>query len=113
MKLSIATLPPLHLCRYHRTGMLPGSTTSWGPSRQFRESHKFASDAELAALIGSHTVFYTPKVVNSPRQIEQDIQPWRNRLRAIPLEAIRREAEGPLERARLQDEASQHEFFLK
>jgi DNA transposition AAA+ family ATPase len=74
---------------------------------------KFASDAELAALIGSHTVFYTPKVVNSPRQIEPDIQQWRNRLRAIPLEAIRREEEGPLERARQQDEASQHEFFLK
>jgi SpoVK/Ycf46/Vps4 family AAA+-type ATPase len=46
----------------------------------------FASDMELAALVGSQTVFYTPKVVNSPRQIEQDIQLWRNRLRAIPLE---------------------------
>src|SRR2546427_9905428 len=34
--------------------------------------YKFASDAELAALIGSDTIFYTPKVVNSPRQIEQD-----------------------------------------
>src|SRR4029453_16667104 len=75
--------------------------------------YKFASDVELAALIGSHTVFYTPKAVNSPKQIEQDIQQWRNRLRAIPLEAIRREEEGPLERARQQDEASQHEFFLK
>jgi DNA transposition AAA+ family ATPase len=75
--------------------------------------YSFASDAELAALLGSHTVFYTPKVVNSPKQIEQDIQGWRNRLRAIPLEAIRREEEGPLEFARRQDEASKHAFFLQ
>ena len=75
--------------------------------------YSFASDAELAALLGSHTVFYTPKVVNSPKQIEQDIQGWRNRLRAIPLEVIRREEEGPLELARRQDEASKHAFFLQ
>jgi hypothetical protein len=75
--------------------------------------YSFASDAELAALLGSQTVFYTPKVVNSPRQIEEDIQGWRNRLRAIPLEALRREEEGPLERARQQDEASKHAFFIQ
>jgi len=75
--------------------------------------YKFASDAELAALIGSDTVFYTPKVVNSPRQIEQDIQQWRNRLRAIPLEVLRREEEAPLERARQQDAVSEHAFFLQ
>ena len=75
--------------------------------------YSFASDAELAALLGSQTVFYTPKVVNAPRQIEEDIQGWRNRLRAIPLEALRREEEGPLARARQQDEASQHAFFMQ
>jgi hypothetical protein len=75
--------------------------------------YRFASDAEFAALLGSYTIFYTPKVVNSPKQIEQDIQGWCNRLRAIPLEAIRREEEGPLERARQQDEASKHAFFLQ
>jgi hypothetical protein len=72
-----------------------------------------APDAELAALVGSQTVFYTPKVVNSPRQIEQDIQLWRNRLRAIPLEVIRREKEEALEVARQQDMASEQEFFLQ
>ena len=75
--------------------------------------YRGASDAELDALLGSHTVFYTPKVVNAPRQIEQDIQGWRNRLRAIPLEALRREEEGPLERARQQDEANKHAFFMQ
>jgi DNA transposition AAA+ family ATPase len=75
--------------------------------------YSFASDTELAALVGSQTVFYTPKVVNSPRQIEQDIQLWRNRLRAIPLEVIRREKEAALEVARQQDMVSQQEFFLQ
>ena len=28
--------------------------------------YTYASDADLAALIGSQTVFYTPSVVNSP-----------------------------------------------
>src|SRR6202521_2650537 len=75
--------------------------------------YKGASDAELAALIDSHTVFYTPKVVNSPRQIAQDIQQWRNRLRAIALEVLRREKEAPLARARQQDAVSKQEFFLQ
>ena len=72
--------------------------------------YSFVSDAEFAALIGSHTVFYTPKVVNSPRQIEQDIEGWRFQLRAIPLEALHREEERELEHARQQDEARQREF---
>jgi Cdc6-like AAA superfamily ATPase len=76
-------------------------------------SYSFASDTELAAFVGSQTIFYTPKVVNSPRQIEQAIQLWRNRLRAIPLEVIRREKEAALEVARQQDMASEQEFFLQ
>jgi len=52
-------------------------------------------------------------VVNSPRQTEQGIQLWRNRLRAIPLEVIRREKEAALEVARQQDLASEQEFFLQ
>jgi SpoVK/Ycf46/Vps4 family AAA+-type ATPase len=75
--------------------------------------YSLASDAELAALVGSQTVYYTPKVVNSPRQIAQDIQLWRNRLRAIPLEVIRREKEGLLEHARQQDAENEQEFFLR
>src|SRR5215475_5482633 len=59
--------------------------------------YSFASDMQLAALVRSQTIYYIPKVVNSPRQIEQDIQLWRNRLRAIPLEVIRREKEEALE----------------
>jgi hypothetical protein len=70
-----------------------------------------ASDAELAAVLGSNTIFYTPKVANSPRQIEQDIQGWRHRLRAIPLEALSREEEPLVERARQEDDANKEAFF--
>jgi DNA transposition AAA+ family ATPase len=72
-----------------------------------------ASDAELAAVLGSNTIFYTPKVVNSPRQIEQAIQGWRHRLRAIPLEALDREEETLLARARQEDAAKREAFFLQ
>lgn len=72
-----------------------------------------ASDAELAAVLGSNTIFYTPKVVNSPRQIEQAIQGWRHRLRAIPLEALDREEETLLARARQEDAAKKEAFFLQ
>jgi DNA transposition AAA+ family ATPase len=70
-----------------------------------------ASDAELAAVMGSTTIFYTPKVVNAPRQIEQDIQGWRNRLRAIPVEALYREEEPLLALARQEDTANREAFF--
>jgi DNA transposition AAA+ family ATPase len=73
--------------------------------------YQCASDAELVAVIGSNTIFYTPNVVNSPRQIEQDIQGWRNRLRAIPLAALYREEEPLLELARQEDAANKEAFF--
>ena len=75
--------------------------------------YQCASDAELAAVLGSNTIFYTPKVVNSPRQIEQAIQGWRHRLRAIPLEALDREEETLLARARQEDAAKKEAFFLQ
>ena len=75
--------------------------------------YQCASDAELAAVLGSNTIFYTPKVVNSPRQIAQAIQGWRHRLRAIPLEALDREEETLLARARREDAAQKEAFFLQ
>ena len=70
------------------------------------------SDAEHAALMGSDTVFYTAKVVNSPRRIEQDLAGWRRRLHTIPLEALYREEERELECARQQDKPKQLAFAL-
>ena len=76
-------------------------------------SCKKASDAELAALLDCHTVLYTPNVVNSPRQVEEAIRMRRNHLQAIPLEVLHREEEALRARARLQDEASEQEFFFR
>jgi hypothetical protein len=39
----------------------------------------------------SHTVFYTPKVVNSPGEVDRGIEQWRRTLRTIQLEPIERE----------------------
>ena len=36
--------------------------------------YRSVSEAELAALQGSDTIFYTPKVANTPSQIEQEIK---------------------------------------
>src|SRR5215831_3382589 len=75
--------------------------------------YQCASDTELAAVLGSNTIFYTPKVVNSPRQIAQAIQGWRHRLRAIPVEALSREEETLRARARQEDAAQKEAFFLQ
>ncbi len=50
-----------------------------------------AAAAALAAASDSHTVFYTPKVVNSPAQVERDIELLRHRLRSLLWEQINRE----------------------
>ena len=62
-----------------------------------------ASGPGPIALLGSDTVFYTPKVVHSPKQIEQALARWRLRLHAIPLEVLHYEEEKALERAKKQD----------
>jgi DNA transposition AAA+ family ATPase len=45
-----------------------------------------ASTEALTALVESHTVFYTPPVVNTPAQVERDIRGLRADLRAILVE---------------------------
>src|SRR4029450_5646541 len=50
----MATPPPLSRCRYHLTGMLPHTTTSGGPSRQFRESLKQLAAIERGDVLVQH-----------------------------------------------------------
>jgi DNA transposition AAA+ family ATPase len=45
-----------------------------------------ASSEALTALLESHTVFYTPAVVNTPAHVERDIRRLRSDLRAIRVE---------------------------
>lgn len=62
---------------------------------------------ELREIRGSEVVFYTPKVVNSPGQIERDIALLREKLRHLMVEdlaqerdAVRKDTPGRGERAR-------------
>ena len=70
-----------------------------------RFHYRLTPDADLNSLQHSRTVFYTPKVSNTPRQIEADIDAWRRRLRAIPLETLKLEEADSLRRACAEDKA--------
>jgi hypothetical protein len=48
------------------------------------------TDAKLAEVLDSNTVFYTPRVVNSPGQIDRHIEELRSHLQDIVVESVRR-----------------------
>lgn len=62
------------------------------------------SAADVAAVAGSTTVFYTPAVVNTPGRIAQDIQIQRHQLRALAIDVWVQEREAQ-QKARRQAEA--------
>ncbi len=72
---------------------------NWEQIEAYRPHHRDC-DVDLDVLFEGQTIFYTPKVANSPRQIDQEIRAWRERLRAIPLDRLYREEEKVMERAR-------------
>ncbi len=55
------------------------------------QRHGQPSTVNLEEVLGSHTVCYTPKVVNAPKQIEDEIVKWRRNLRSICWDDISRE----------------------
>lgn len=76
------------------------------------ESTTPARDADTAALAGlldSHTVFYTPAVVNSPGQIEREIGRLRYGLRSILLEERERRQRQHLDTILRQEKAEEEE----
>jgi len=75
----------------------------WFPLQAYALS-PFASEADVAAVAGSTTVFYTPAVVNTPGRIVQDIQIKRHQLRALAIDVWLREQEAQ-QKARRQAEA--------
>jgi hypothetical protein len=60
--------------------------------------------ADVAAVVGSTTVFYTPAVVNTPGRIAQDIQIQRHQLRALAIDVWVQE-QAAQQKARRQAEA--------
>ena len=61
---------------------------------------------------GNGCVFYTATVVNSPRQIEDDIAWVRRKLRSLVLQAIRTETEPVIAEARRKLDEERDEFFV-
>jgi len=68
-----------------------------------------ASTEALTALLESHTVFYTPPVVNTPAQVERDIRGLRSDLRAILVEDRERVQRAHLDELRQQEREAEEE----
>jgi len=64
-------------------------------------------EAALHEVLGSNTLFYTPKVVNSPGHIAHDIQRLRERLHTISCEPLRREEHAKRQELQQQEVAYQ------
>jgi DNA transposition AAA+ family ATPase len=62
---------------------------------------------------GKGCIFYTVTVVNSPRQIEDDIAWVRRKIRSLVLQAIRTETEPVITEARRKLDEERDEFFVK
>jgi DNA transposition AAA+ family ATPase len=68
-----------------------------------------ASTQVLTTLLESHTVFYTPPVVNTPAQVERDIRGLRSDLRAILVEDRERVQRAHLDEVQQQERAGEEE----
>jgi len=68
-----------------------------------------ASTEALTTLVESHTVFYTPPVVNTPAQVERDIRGRRSDLRAILVEDRERVQRAHLDALRQQEREAEAE----
>ena len=109
-------------CRYHYIGLCYGAPgvgktlsarhyTRWDAVEHYRPYAKQFSSAPQE-ILGSRLVFYTPKVVNSPKQIEQDIARLRANLRAIVEEDLLHKRDLIMKDA-LQREEQECEEFLR
>ena len=74
-------------------------------------SSQAMNEAAFAAIVGSDTVFYTPKVVNSPGRMEEEIRLLRNQLRSLAWEKLYREQEAQQEAVRQQATARLRQYL--
>jgi hypothetical protein len=66
----------------------------------------------MEALTGLNAIFYTPPIINSPRQIEDDIQRLRDRLKRLAFEPLRQEEDQQLRRINQRDKENAAEAFV-
>jgi DNA transposition AAA+ family ATPase len=77
------------------------------------EPYAEGSSSQLRHIAGSHVVFYTPTVVNSPGQIEHDISMLRGRLRGLLMEDLGEKQEAETKEAIGKEEEARTEFIRR
>jgi DNA transposition AAA+ family ATPase len=77
------------------------------------EPYAEESSSQLRHIAGSHVVFYTPTVVNSPGQIEHDIAMLRGRLRGLLMEDLSEKQEAETREAIAKEEEARAEFIRR
>jgi DNA transposition AAA+ family ATPase len=86
------------------------SYANWDTVEAF-DLYGSVSEAALHEVLGSNTLFYTPKVVNSPGHIAHDIQRLRERLHTMSCELLRREEHAKRQELQ-QQEAAYQQYVL-
>jgi DNA transposition AAA+ family ATPase len=82
------------------------SYANWDTVEAF-DLYGSVSEAALHEVLGSNTLFYTPKVVHSPGHIAHDIQRLRERLHTMSCEPLRREEHAKRQELQQQEAAYQ------
>jgi hypothetical protein len=88
-----------------------GRYSRWDIVKQIDPWRKVRS-VSMEALTGLNTIFYTPPIINTPRQIEDDIQRLRDRLKRLAFEPLRQEEDQQLRRINQRDKENAAEAFV-
>jgi DNA transposition AAA+ family ATPase len=88
-----------------------GRYSRWDIVRQV-DPWRGIRSVSIDALTGLNTILYTPPIINTPRQIDIDIERLRDRLKRLAFEPLRREEDQQLRRINQRDEEAEAEAFV-